>query len=93
MTAQLRRAALDAGLLSMADRGQRPVCSTDPDRWLSDDREERETAATDCAGCPLLVPCRASGADEPFGVWGGVDRAPRPASPVRRSVTTSIKES
>ena len=24
-----------------------------------------------CAGCPVIVPCRRAGADEPWGVWGG----------------------
>lgn len=24
-----------------------------------------------CAGCPVQVECRAAGAREPFGVWGG----------------------
>lgn len=80
----------------MAERGQRPLCSTDHERWVSDDRSERESAARECAGCPLLDPCRASGADEVAGVWGGVDRISlpgRPAKAVRRSATTSIKES
>lgn len=77
MTAQLRRAALDAGLLAMAEDGLRPPCAADPQRWLSDDRAERASAAADCAACPVLAACRESGADEPCGVWGGVDRVPR----------------
>lgn len=77
-TPQKRRAALDVALLDMADEGRRPTCSTDPERWISDDRAERGAAARECAGCPVIEPCAASGADEPFGIWGGIDRTPRP---------------
>ncbi|UIJ34499.1 WhiB family transcriptional regulator [Allobranchiibius sp. GilTou73] len=58
----------------MAERGQRPICSTDPPRWLSDDAAQREAAARDCKTCPLLLACRAAGEDERAGVWGGIDR-------------------
>ena len=29
-------------------------------------------AATVCTGCPVLARCTEEGADEPFGVWGGL---------------------
>jgi len=45
--------------------------------WLSDDPEARKTAATACQWCPVLDACRAAGAGETFGVWGGIDRRPR----------------
>lgn len=81
MTGQLRRAALDVALLSMAERGQRPICSTDSAKWISDDAAMRDSAAADCSGCPVIEPCRASGADELAGVWGGVDLTPRRGRP------------
>lgn len=54
--------------------------------WTSDDRSERETAAERCGECPVVVDCRAAGdaGDEPAGVWGGVDRVPRPRKPGRK---------
>lgn len=55
--------------------------------WTSDERWERETAAERCVECPVVVDCRAAGAagkGEPAGVWGGVDRVPRPAKPGRK---------
>lgn len=69
------RETLDAQLLAMAECGQRPVCSTEPVRWISDDPEQRQAAALDCLTCPLLSPCRAAGEAECAGVWGGVDRS------------------
>ena len=81
MTAQTRRAALDAGLLRMAADGQRPICSTYPSKWMSDDRDERESAAAECATCPVLNACRDAGTDEEFGVWGGEDRTPSRGRP------------
>lgn len=44
--------------------------------WLASSAAERARAAELCAACPVLAPCRAAGATERFGVWGGVDRAP-----------------
>lgn len=46
--------------------------------WLgwADKASQRAQAAAQCAGCPLLQPCREAGETnrERFGVWGGVDR-------------------
>jgi hypothetical protein len=42
--------------------------------WVSDDRAEREQAARECDGCPVMQACAAAGEGEAFGVWGGVDR-------------------
>ncbi|HEX8509731.1 MAG TPA: WhiB family transcriptional regulator [Propionibacteriaceae bacterium] len=74
--------ALTLALVTMASRGQRPRCG-DPvtgEMWLSDISEERSTAAGWCAGCPVLVECgqAAAATGEAFGVWGGVDRTPKP---------------
>jgi len=39
-----------------------------------------------CMSCPVIVECRhhALTAEEPFGVWGGLDEAERRAAIVRR---------
>lgn len=74
---------LTRALVDLATKGQRPRCG-DPathELWVSDQRAERETAAAWCSGCPLLDVCAAAGAAEVFGVWGGVDRTPRPGRP------------
>ena len=46
------------------------------DWWTSDDAEEREAAARQCQGCPVIEACAAAAdeADERWHVWGGVDR-------------------
>lgn len=68
---------LDRALAGMADRGRRPRCAEYPDAspWLSDDKDERATAASWCTGCPVLTQCAAAAAEagEKFGVWGGKD--------------------
>ncbi|NUR64382.1 MAG: WhiB family transcriptional regulator [Streptomyces sp.] len=50
-------------------------CRTEPDRWFSPSPVERDAAARQCHGCPLLLDCMryALAADERHGVWGGVD--------------------
>lgn len=48
---------------------------------ISDDGIEREFVALAwCPSCPALDACRAAGAHEPQGVWGAVDRTPRPSA-------------
>lgn len=69
---------LTAALVALATQGVRPRCG-DPiahELWLSDDREDRQTAARWCTGCPVLDLCgqAADAAGERFGVWGGKDR-------------------
>jgi len=64
-------------LVDLATQGRRPRCG-DPgghELWLSDDADDRALAARWCAGCPVLLQCRAAAdeRDERFGVWGGVD--------------------
>lgn len=69
-------------LIELASQGQRPRCSDPGDRrlWLSDDPDERASAAARCRGCQVLTACQQS-ADihgEQFGVWAGVDRTKKP---------------
>lgn len=69
---------LAGALRSLLDGGRWPVCTQDPDAWLSEEPEERAEAARWCADCELLDPCWVAGIDERFGVWGGLDRTRRP---------------
>lgn len=46
--------------------------------WISEERADREQAVARCADCPVLALCRTAGRFERFGVWGGIDRSPRP---------------
>lgn len=74
---------LTGALLQLAVTGCRPRCS-DPEThgyWLSEAKAERDQAVAWCSGCPILDNCRQNAEllDEPFGVWGGVDRTKRPA--------------
>lgn len=77
MTARER---LAAALLVLAEHGYATPCQgRRRERWTSDDRDERQWAASVCVGlaCPVLEECRDTGAEEKHtaGVWGAVDRA------------------
>lgn len=53
----------------------------DPAIWFPDTPRSggftREHAAAQalaiCGRCPVATECRADGAGEPFGIWGGID--------------------
>ena len=69
---------LTSAILALALRGGRPRCG-DPathELWTSDSGKARATAASWCAGCPVMAECglAADAAGERFGVWGGRDR-------------------
>ena len=49
----------------------------DPEWWFADDEPTLTVAKAICAGCPVRHECAAAGADEPDGVWGGLDAADR----------------
>jgi len=75
---------LTRALVELATQGRRPRCG-DPgghELWCSDDATDRALAAALCAGCAVLTECAAAADehDERFGVFGGVDRTPPPAS-------------
>jgi Transcription factor WhiB len=79
--------ALSNALLSLTHQDRRPPCTHDPDRWVSDDRDQRDDAARLCGRCPLTVVCReyAEAVHPTHGVFGGVDftrgtRQPRQAA-------------
>lgn len=76
------REALDAALLDMAARGDKPRCAW-PDLaplFVSDDHDDRARAARRCWGCPVHAQCGAAADEtgETFGVWAGIDRTRRP---------------
>lgn len=85
---ELALSALHAAIKALPDRLALPCWSGSlpVGWWTSDDRFERETAAERCVSCPVVDACRAAGdaGDEPAGVWGGVDRVPRPRKPGRK---------
>lgn len=62
---------LTVALRSLLDAGRWPVCTQDPDAWLSDEPDERAEAARWCASCELIEPCRKAGRSEKHGAWGG----------------------
>jgi hypothetical protein len=70
---------LTAALVQLRDADQATPCQRHPCRVFGS-IEEREAASRACAGCPILEPCRAYAewARESHGVWGGVDRSPKP---------------
>lgn len=72
------RETLARALLALTDRGMRPRCSDSPQLWISENADERATAATWCAGCPILEACSAAGEFERFGIWAGQDRTDHP---------------
>jgi hypothetical protein len=74
------QARLTRALLDLASPGLRTHCSQPEIHswWLSDSQQEREVAAKLCRGCPVLRECAEVGRYERFGVFGGMDRTPRP---------------
>jgi hypothetical protein len=82
LTPEAREASerLTRALITIAARGLRTHCSQPEIRswWLSDSQQERDVAARLCRGCPVFIPCAEVGQHQRFGVWGGVDRTPRP---------------
>jgi hypothetical protein len=75
-------AKLNTALITLASQGSRPRCADPVDHqlWTSEDQQDRDTAATWCNGCQVLVLCHqaADERDERWGVWGGRDRSARP---------------
>ena len=54
----------------MSDRT--PCQTSTVDLWFSDEPEDIEAAVNLCHTCPSRAACATLGAQEPFGVWGGV---------------------
>jgi hypothetical protein len=70
--------ALSDALLDLTHHDRRPPCGDGSDRWVSDDRDQRDEAVRSCQSCPLTEVCRQY-ADEiraSFGVYGGHDYTP-----------------
>jgi WhiB family redox-sensing transcriptional regulator len=67
------------------------ACRTEPDkdRWFAHTRteaNETDAAKAVCGRCPVALQCLryALAADEPWGIWGGLDRHQRKALTARR---------
>lgn len=52
-----------------------PLCDGNS-LWTAEDRRSLQIAAQLCRDCPVLEACRAAGAHEKSGAWGGVVRDP-----------------
>ena len=77
-------------LLAAIEEHGDPVCrTTDPEMWFPETGEGHSNslryAKELCNDCPLIIECRlyAIAAEEPHGVWGGLDAQQR--SKLRRA--------
>ena len=72
-------------LADLAEVGVLPACSSDPERWFAESIDDRQAAAAECAGCPVLPECEATALElrPRFGVWAGRDLTIRPSKAVR----------
>jgi Transcription factor WhiB len=63
-------------LAELADTGQSPACTREPDLWVSDDATDRDIAVHRCAGCRVITECAAAAKEihPAFGVWAAHDR-------------------
>lgn len=52
------------------------MCSTSPDRWISDAANDMEHARRGCQGCPVFAQCDAAGQFEVWGTYAGQWRGP-----------------
>lgn len=90
------RGALARALRGALDRGEGVPClhPTRGAAWTSDDPDELSEAAEACRPCPVLAECRAAGANEHWGVWGGGVRMrgtrPRDPNPPRKPQLASV---
>lgn len=65
-----RMPALTAALADLTAHGEQTPCAG-RDEWISDNRDDIETAKAGCASCPILEVCRPLGSSAYAGVWGG----------------------
>ena len=63
-------------LAELADTGNHPACTNNPDLWVSDNLQDRKTAVRLCAGCRVITECGAAAKEmhARFGVWAARDR-------------------
>ncbi len=74
---------LGRAIVGALDRGEHiPCIRLDGwELWTSDDPDDRAEAAEACQGCPVLEVCLEAGGRQVDGVWGGVDKTPKPGRP------------
>lgn len=65
----LQQTSRAAKLLSVLWSAPEKNCTTDPDKWTSDELPTDREAQLMCSGCPLLVHCQEY-ADEAHPAWG-----------------------
>lgn len=72
-------ALLALELAEAVERHERIPCAEQPELFVSENPDERAAAAALCVDCPARVreACARAGKRQRFGVWGGVDVAPR----------------
>ncbi len=58
---------------ALADPGQLPCRSFDPELFFAEAPSDVEHAKSLCGSCPVRIPCLAGALErrEPWGVWGG----------------------
>jgi transcriptional regulator of acetoin/glycerol metabolism len=57
-----------------------PCEGNNPDLWFSEAADEERQAKEACGFCPVRAECAELGADEEFGVWGGLNPDDRRAA-------------
>ena len=53
----------------------------DPELWFSDHPDDKNIAKDICRQCTVIAQCRTKGADERYGIWGGIDELERGGCP------------
>lgn len=70
-----------------AQEDQVPCRGSRSEWWVSEDADQRASAAVWCGRCPLLALCAAAALERPrptWGVWAGRDRSFREVSGATR---------
>lgn len=61
------------------------ACKGKTDLFFSDNWTKIKQARELCAGCPVKAECLAAGADEEYGMWGGIEKTKRHHAPKQRT--------
>lgn len=81
--------------LTDQDWALQALCRGRDPQWDSDAAlSDKRAAMRVCQTCPVLNECTVAGRDEPFGIWGGVDKnnpGLKPDPPVRKKREPKVK--